>query len=419
MASSKESKKSKTNASHLSTLISNYREPIIQHFVSSLNIKTSDNPNVDYGGHSSLLNFPIEDLLESQRNSRSKETIPGEERLKLWQQGHYIHPDSQKLIIPKGSHSFGLVLDNRGENEDSDTLRPLPLNSRKEKHEILKSIKDTIYKTMKHRNNNNFDNPIMQKNEFECLRMNVITNANTKPHTDSIRHHLLPNFAVFYSPYNVNHTDAFGKPRQCKFSIQIKNWPLFTTSIVKLGDQMLIPFEYEEGNEDEDFDYSKGKGGFLKTITLNKEGKAIWYILPPKKLKDLKPYKVFKKGFAVIGIKAGKVYYVKRKDYQVCRQWDEVKTMKLDYLFNNSPSFEDDIKPRYEYTFLRRFNFIHQFNGWQKIHSVDTANSDLETIRLHFFFRNIRTIGICQQARPSSTSVVIYNEELEGNGDHE
>ena len=83
--------------------------------------------------------------------------------------------------------------------------------------------------------------------------------------------------------------------------------------------------------------------------------------------------------------------------------------VSLHELFQNSKSFIDDEQPRRMERRLTKFNYIHWFNGWERIHQVEKG-SDLETIRVHFFFRSIRTVGIGQQARYGNDNVVVYTD---------
>ena len=84
--------------------------------------------------------------------------------------------------------------------------------------------------------------------------MNIVTGAHTIPHTDILRHHLIPNFVIFVSPYNNNHKDGSGKPMTWNFSLVIKKWPLLKPLLWSGGTKM-VPSEYKAGRDGDEFDY--------------------------------------------------------------------------------------------------------------------------------------------------------------------
>ena len=78
---------------------------------------------------------------------------------------------------------------------------------------------------------------------------------------------------------------------------------MFKTSIVSWNNKLLIPFEYNQGQKGEVFDYANGTGGYLKMIGLDGGNAPKWFILSPAELDNLSPFKKLSKGEAVAGIK--------------------------------------------------------------------------------------------------------------------
>ena len=131
-------------------------------------------------------------------------------------------------------------------------------------------------------------------------------------------------------------------------------------------------------------------------ITLDNNNKASWLVLEPSQINELKPYYKLKDGFAIAGVKNGMVYYLSKK-YKIYDEWNQVPLVSLVQIFENLQEDGTIDKPSRK-RFLKKseFNTIHKFNGWEHIHFCNYDKSDLSTIRVHIFFRNIRTVGVCQ-----------------------
>ncbi len=376
--------------------IKNALTPIIKYFICALKISTPGLKNVDYGNHSKTLNFSPEVI---QRNTY-EDTLPatrGETRYQAWLEGKTTLPNG-KAVLPDGSHSFGLVGDKKS-HTTTDVLA-VPTNSdTKDRLLFLQELKSAIVDISKN-NSDLLDNRKITAEHLETLRLNIVKGASTRKHTDVLRHSMLPNFAVFFSP----------KPKNTvSFQLNISTWPNFKCSFVKLQDKWYIPFEYNEGGVDEEFDYHNGQGGYLKMIGLGDDQKsAEWFIFHPNKISELEPLFKMKGGFAVAGIKDGKVYIISDyTDYKIYSSWKEVPLKGLLSIFQDSVGLPDE-KPKKTVIKKQHFGQLVKFYGWRNVHWVESG-SNLDTIRLHIFFRNIRTVGVCQNGKNTSKNVTIFH----------
>ena len=366
--------------------ITNSLQPLLMHFVGQLQLSTPTNSNEDYGGHHKTLNYPketIQSVIHQQKSSFSKKVkLSSNQRYSLWLDGK-THDPSGKLIIPDGSKSFGLVRDKESKN-DPDRMG-VPCNSNSPNRlSFLQQLKSSILSTG--RLNTRLISGLKEEH-FETLRMNIVKGACTLKHTDVLRSSLLPNYCYFLSPY---------QHKETTFELVIQTWPHFKTSVVWYKNKLCVPFEYNEGAKDEDFNYKEKKGGYLYMITLDNNNKASWLVLEPSQINELKPYYKLKDGFAIAGVKNGMVYYLSKK-YKIYDEWNQVPLVSLVQIFENLQEDGTIDKPSRK-RFLKKseFNTIHKFNGWEHIHSCNYDKSDLSTIRVHIFFRNIRTVGVCQ-----------------------
>ena len=145
----------------------------------------------------------------------------------------------------------------------------------------------------------------------------------------------------------------------------------------------------------------------MDNTKLDDNGFAKWFILPPLQIQALSPYKRLKEGTAVAGLKGEEVYVLDR-EYKIYKKWEEVKKVNLKELLENTDQLKDDIVPRTTKQTFKEFGKLYRFNGWEHHHFVDPS-SDLSVIRLHIFFRNVRTVAVCQQAKAGNANVEIIN----------
>lgn len=290
---------------------------IIQHFISDMQLKESGKKNVDYGNHYKTLHFPTTSTSHSDNHTNKR--LSGKKRVAYWDQGLHYLPNTKKLIIPNCSVSYGLVRDK--ESPNSQTYLQLPENSSSEcRKDCLKKIARAIFDIG---NINSYY--YISKTKLQTLRMNVVVGANTIAHTDVLRHSLLPNYLIIYSPY---------KNQPINFQLNILTWPHFKTSIVTWNNKLIISFEFNAGVPGEEFNYCKGTGGYIKTFCRTDDGKkAKWLILPPSELDNFKPYKKVQDKIAVGGIVDGELYIIS-STYKIINKWNEVEKVDINFLFD-------------------------------------------------------------------------------------
>jgi hypothetical protein len=128
-------------------------------------------------------------------------------------------------------------------------------------------------------------------------------------------------------------------------------------------------------------------------------------IANPNCLHELKPLKKMRKGLAVAGIVDGRLRVVTDK-YTVINSWKEVNSMSFSDLFEMEGNTRDFI-PRRLYRHVDVPYKIYPLKGWEVIHGVEYKSeawkSDNNAIRIHAFFRNIRTVAVCATASLSKT----------------
>ena len=277
--------------------------------------------NVDYGEHFVTLNYSQEIMNTDTQQSDTKK-ISGDERLRLWKNGEEMLPDGH-LIVPNGSCSFGLVLDKQGSNHPSP-LQP-PSNTTGKKREYLIDLSKQLI-NLSYGNSSLTNNNSIHHKHLETMRFNLVKGARSLPHTDVLRSSLLPNYCFFLSPFC---------DRKTEFTLVVKKWPLFKTSIVSFCGQLMIPFEYRIGKEGDPFDYVNGKGGYLKTIVLNEEKmEAQWKVLNPILIDEFEPKFKLPQGKAVGGIADGKIYIISEK-YKVYESWSHLNKIAWDEVLKN------------------------------------------------------------------------------------
>ena len=383
------------------SFIENALKSLIQHFMCEMKIKSSSNKNDDYGNHNKTLNFShlvCHEANPINHNSNSK-TL-GVDRLANWaERGDGLLPNGSK-ILPDSSCSFGLVKDKECRDPHKAYGQPCSKSNRPpERLQFLVNLKEALSNKRRSRLTTGIKGINSSDNVFSTMRINIVKGANTVAHTDVLRSSLLPNYFVQYSPYP--------QKDSCNFQLELKNWPLFKTSIVSWNNKLLIPFEYNQGQNDEVFDYANGTGGYLKMIGLDGGNAPKWFILSPAELDNLSPFEKLSKGEAVAGIKGDKVYILRNNEYQIYESWEQVPMVSLNEIFTNAGNLDDDKVPRQMNTSFKKFGVLYRFNGWEQIHYVDPSSTDLNAIRLHIFFRNVRTIGVCQHAKAGSGNVEV------------
>jgi len=287
-------------------------ERLIHHFFtcqSKFRIKRDEDPNANYGGHHSTLNFPVD-----SENSHSK--VKSE-----WLKD----PNT----LPNGSGSFGLVKDKESKNDNSWGQPPASQSAAQ--NEFLNDFVKYIAAAGRHLFSGKNKVP---KYRLLNLRMNIVKGASTISHTDVLRCCLTPNYFMFFTPPGAS------------FALKVRNWPRFKTTFVIYKGRMCIPFEFKDSNGIH-FNYKEGQGGFLKLIVFDSAThKLKWLICPPTHIDLLQPAFKFPKDIAVAGIKSSVgLYVLYRKPFKVYKSWDEVPWVQWQNLLSQSELLTDCCPP--------------------------------------------------------------------------
>lgn len=158
----KNNKKAKNTAiKQRDTFFKNYKQNIITHFINKLSITNPGKKDADYGNHNLTLNYKCPHPMS---NSTTKSKTTGIQRYKLWLQGEKTIPNTETLVLPDGSHSFGLVKD---KEHASDFLSP-PKECTADHLDFLTEMKKLLYLS---KNYNGNLTKSFKKDSFNCLRL--------------------------------------------------------------------------------------------------------------------------------------------------------------------------------------------------------------------------------------------------------
>jgi hypothetical protein len=129
-------------------------------------------------------------------------------------------------------------------------------------------------------------------------------------------------------------------------------------------------------------------------------------LVAPHMLEELKPHKNLQKGLAVAGIVDGKLRVLDSK-YRVITSWWDVELRTFQELYALEGNMPDSF-PRYMYRHFSNPFQLYALRSWELIHGVTKKNSvwapDCKAIRLHIFFRNVRTVAVCANTSLSQTN---------------
>lgn len=364
------------------------RSSLIEAFWSGVQIKETGDCNTDYGEHHGTLNWP-ENAARKKRRSEVPKNTTTKDRMKAWNSSLATIPENGQPTLNDGSRTFGLVLDK--ENNPAKALdRPKELTTKQEA--VLHEIRNTLIQARKECN----------KSNTRFLRINLVKGAQTLAHTDNFKNSLLSNYLCILPP----NKDTTGWTHyDLNFTLAVKCWPNFKTSFVKFRNDICIPFSFCDCPSGEVFRHDKDvqRGGYLQMIKCCSETKkAKWVIANPKLLKELKPFMLMNEKHAVAGIRDGKVVVCNKKyGSPAGSSWCD------DSGLTSSLSFEEllgdvgnkvDTTTNLEKKKLCSVPYqLYEFKGWQNIHYV-TEDSDQPAVRLHIFFRNMRTANVCAVA---------------------
>lgn len=289
-----------------------------------------------------------------------------------------------------GSHEKLLCFDSTSDK----SVGELVLGEHENSHccEAAESVTGLTGKTMQ-KNNLAYTKAILKSlcatslpHPMGYIRLNPMTGADTTPHTDNMRG-VTVNLVNFHSRGNP-YVDA---------RIMVRCWPQFRTSVVRLHNDLFIPFDYAEV-EDSLVMIGPGMGC---TSHLPEDcgkcvgkyrGSATFFHYPASILEELEPFGTL--NFAVIGLKQGLLQalpFLHPMDpasesfcsttlaYQV--KWSDA----LNYARMNPqlPSCKEE-PPR---EMGGKANTWHQFYGWRYIHQF---KGDPHTPRCHVFYRFVR-----------------------------
>ena len=245
------------------TFIETAVERMIANFWSKLKIQQTGDHNIDYGNHSSTLNFPPPQL---QQHS-TKCIVKGEARLAAWKENFDFIPGTNSETLPDGTGSFGLVKDYC--NVPDGTKNP-PKNHSQKMLDFIEDFRNVLIEQRRELN----------KKNSGFIRINIVKGARTIDHTDTLRSTMMSNYFIFFPPKKCNEWTR----STLDFSLKVRLWPTFKTSFVFFRDEIVIPFAFKECPEgDGKFSFSKEsqKGGYLQMIRRDSSGSVKWLIAPP------------------------------------------------------------------------------------------------------------------------------------------
>lgn len=197
----------------------------------------------------------------------------------------------------------------------------------------------------------------------DYLRANMISGAETLPHTDSIRG-LVPNYVMFHDPGG---------------AITLKTFPLFRCSVVTLHSRPYIPMGYSE---------IKGLRMIGHPLNGGSKG-AQKFLFPKEALDQLEPYGNL--NCAAVGIKDGKVQYLPFEEgYKVYSSPSCLRSTKFSNVICSAEAKRVGCKPRQTVRHLNKINEWQKFYGWKYIHYF--SGTDIFARRTHAFFRPIREV---------------------------
>ena len=311
------------------------------------------NPNVNYGGHWSSLNF---------------EELP------------------ENPTFPPGTKSMGI----RYENEHSVAYRGRDTCTFSQKH---KDFLDKIAFTLQQQ----FPNELPLE-AYEYMRVNLVVGAPTRRHTDTLRG-ATPNFFLSDDP---------------KFCLKILNYPNYSESVFEYQETYYMAQresteerrqrraaaanaeggagdENGGGNENVPAAEIRGGGkdgndGSIQAITLT-DGRPRFVTLPVSILNDVKPVGDLK-DYKIVGIKGDKIQVLPSK-YSVHFTTDtlELKTWE-EVLAHAKGNPVEKPQKLYSYKTGGTGKFV-KFYGWRNSHCWLPGTS-CDNRRIHVFFRPVR-----------------------------
>ena len=203
--------------------------------------------------------------------------------------------------------------------------------------------------------------PPLRHMTTDYMRVNLVAGAVTSAHTDTMRG-ATPNFFMVEKPANDNTTP---------FCLQVRMFPNFKTSIVKLDGKLFIPH--------------KQKRSHLILIGL-KDDKPHYYVYPTNYIERLEPYGALS-GAIVVGIKNGKLQTMSDqcKVHQTTREMELITFQEAVDIATKHP--ED--KPKKLFRYLSKPEVWHHFVGWKNSHQL-LPGCDHRLRRIHVFYRPVR-----------------------------
>jgi len=225
---------------------------------------------------------------------------------------------------------------------------------------------------------------------MDYMRVKVIHGAETQEHTDTMRG-VTPNFMLIEPGSN--------------FSMQIREFPAFRSSVVKLDGQLYIPHEL--------------KCDRLVLIGLDESGLPHYYKFEPKVIDKLQPYGELHT--VVVGIK-GKKLQVVPPDFagDVIERTKELPLKTIDEIFLEASHNPQKKPPKIKRPITnirgnKEYIKWHKFYGWKYAHRLEPLR-EFTKKRIHVFFRLIREetssarIRTTKKGQPINYTIV--NNEL-------
>jgi hypothetical protein len=254
----------------------------------------------------------------------------------------------EPTTTPKGTRSMGL----RYDNEHTVRLRGRVMCEFSETHlEFLQAIHSSIY----------YQFLKMRKITEEFMRANLVVGAMTSPHIDTMRGNT-PNFVLIDTPYDDSVTP---------FTLQVRLFPNFKTSVVMLDGQLFIPHDQRRRH---------------LTLIGMKDNKPHYYVYPTETIERLEAYGDID-GYIVVGIKNKKLQVIP-EEYTIYQSTEAMPLLSLQEVFDIAGRHPAS-KPKRMFMYFSEPLKWHKFYGWKHSHNL-LKGCDHRTRRIHIFYRPVR-----------------------------
>jgi len=203
--------------------------------------------------------------------------------------------------------------------------------------------------------------PDLREITTDYMRVNLVAGAVTSAHTDTMRG-ATPNFFMVEKPANDDCVP---------FCLQVRQFPNFKTSIVRLDGKLFIPH--------------KQKRSHLILIGL-KNNKPHYYVYPTQYIERLEPFGDLN-GIIVVGIKKQQLQ-IMSDEYKVYTKTKEMDMMPFHEAIDLAAKHPAEM-PKKLHKYYSKPEVWHQFIGWKHSHQL-LPGCDHRMRRIHVFYRPVR-----------------------------